>query len=144
MTLLHRTPLNRDFTTSMIENAYARFMEDMATTVQYRKFSAANTAHPIYKEQMAKTYDAPKDLLAKVRLNPSPKYLQENGIIEKVDAIFIFSQKQLDDESVTITHKDTITFKSVLYYVIEVSPLGQLQDKNFFRLVQCLDTPEKK
>lgn len=142
MTLLYRTPLTRDFTESMVENAYMKFMEDYAASVNYLKFNAATASDAVYDEAIAKTYEAPVVLLAKARLKPSAKYLQEAGILEKVDAIFIFSQKQLTDSSVTISHKDKIVFKGTEYHVADAGPLGQIKDMNFFVHVACVDTPE--
>lgn len=140
--MLERTPLTRNFETEMETNAVAKFKLDYATPVKIHRFDATTAEDSLYNEAISKKYLAAVTMDAKVKISPDAKYLEENGVSEKVDAVFIFSQKELTAAGFQITISDVVEFKEVRYSITRVLPLGQIKDKNFFVLVHGLVSPE--
>lgn len=140
--MLERTPLSRDFETEMETNAVAKFVADYSTPVLIHRFDSGTTPDSLYDEAISKGYLPAVSMNAKVKIDPDTKYLEDNGISEKVDAVFIFSQKLLAAAGFAITVKDVIEFKTVRYAVTRAYPIGQIKDKNFFVGVLGLVSPE--
>ena len=136
---LERTPLKRnDNLTSLIDNALAAFKSDFSAPILYKQFDPASVKNDVYDESLGKTYKTGVSIYSKTTIDPQPKTLEQLGILEKVDAIFIMAKKDLDTLGKTITIKDLITFNSQDYTIKEVSPLGQIQGTYFFIMVQGL------
>ena len=137
------TPLNINQIDNFEDSSELWFGEELATTVSYKKLNTGATAvEDIYDESKNKVYYSPITLNSVVTVDPSPEYLDEMGLTERVDSVFVFMQKELDDKSVVISKDDRITYKSVEYNLTNVREWGQtVKGRNFLVQVTGLKTP---
>jgi len=144
MQKLDRTPLNVNQLQNMEDTSNEWFNDELATTIGYKRFNVATTPNDIYDESPDKIFDEAEDLRAIVTLDPTPEYLDEMGLEERVDAIFIIMQKELTDKDIEITKADIIVYKSVEYNVTNAREYGQtIKGRNLLMQIIGMKSPLK-
>lgn len=139
---LRKTPLCADEpsiidqgTIDEIRNTYTDLHHELAGDVLYRKFNQATVKQDPYGESTQKLFLADVALKAKIEVNPSPQQITAHGLKEMVDAIFIFSEKDLEDASVVITTDDRFEFSGDVYNVHHVNPDIFIQNDILRRII---------
>ena len=138
-----RIPLNASMLERAETLAVAKFSDDYSTFVSIFRYDPTTASDSVYGESISKRYLPAVSMLAKVKLSPDEKTMQSMGIAHKVDAVFIFSQRLLTAQSITLSDKDVLSFKNVQYAIDAIKPIGQIQDKNFFIMVLAVNSPEE-